>query len=224
MLGPVVDRHRVARAQLAVLHDAQVRAGAVRDGEPLDPPVLAEAARERRAGRARLGDLEERGAHGPPLADDGLRDRDALHAQVLAEQARRDVATELAGPPVRVVLPVRVHRLLLAAVVRAVGLQVGVQPEPAHLDRPGDGPLVDRRDADGPRVRQEGVHAAHREDLARGGAGGEVRDGCGPGGHGGCGGHPSILAGSAPGASREGRGGLPPAREVPDDVRPARAR
>ena len=66
------------------------------------------------------GDLEQRRPDPPALAQQRPGQVDARRAQVLAEAARRELAVELALPPVGVLLAVGVDRLALAAVVAAV--------------------------------------------------------------------------------------------------------
>ena len=114
----------IARAQLALLHDPQVRAGAAGLAEALDHLRVAEAQPELGARQPRLADLELDGPGPPALADHGAADVDALDGEVLAEHAGRDVAAELGRPPRRVLARVRVHGLVGPAVHAPVGLIV----------------------------------------------------------------------------------------------------
>ena len=67
--GPVDDLDRVARADLALAHDAQVRAGPPGLGEALDHLRVAEAQPELEARQPRLAHLELDRADPPALAD-----------------------------------------------------------------------------------------------------------------------------------------------------------
>src|SRR5690606_16539804 len=119
-------------------------------GETAYPPVLAEPAPECGARGARTGDLElQLCTDAPTFADDGVVHRQAGGAQVLPEPSRSDLFAEVGGPPGCLGGVVDVHGLVRTAVVRAVGLDVAPQSEPADPDRLGHRTLVDGSHADG---------------------------------------------------------------------------
>jgi hypothetical protein len=87
--------------------------------------------------------LERDRADPPHLSDDRAADVEALRAEVLPEQPRRDGPAQLAGPPAGVFGGVGVDRLVCAAVV---GTELAVTGQAGGGDLHGsvDGLLVDR--------------------------------------------------------------------------------
>src|SRR3954470_9137581 len=144
VVGAAGDLDLVARADLALAHDAQVRAGPLRPREALEHLRVAEAQAELEARKARLADLELDRAEPPALADQRPAHVDALDREVLAERPRTEPDAELALPPRRVLARVRVDRLVGAAVDAAVGLVVAGDVH--ALD--ADAAAADRRLAD----------------------------------------------------------------------------
>ena len=164
-------RDLVTRPDRPGADDAQVGTEASGPGEPLDPTAPAHPLLEGHAGHAYAGDLDDDAvparADPPPLADLGATDVEAADPQVLAEQARGDVARQLLRPPRRVLVGVGVERLVLAAVMPAVDLGVEHEPLGADLEAARARPLVDRRHVGGlAGVRDDLVDDAHRRDPA----------------------------------------------------------
>jgi hypothetical protein len=143
--GTLDDLDRVPGEQLARLDHAHVGAEAQRPGEALDESRLAELRGQLRARLPRLGDLDERRADPPPLADLGVGGVESRHSQVLAEQARLPVAIELASPVLVILDRVCVESLVIAAVVAAVGDVIAFEAVGARLHRAIDRPLEDAR-------------------------------------------------------------------------------
>src|SRR4051812_36401537 len=143
VVGAAGDLDLVAGADLALAHDAQVRARSLRPCEALEHLRVAEAQAELEARKARLADLELDRAEPPALADQRPAHVDARDREVLAERARPELDAELALPPRGVLARVRVDRLVRAAVDAAVGLVVAGE---VHALDPHA--VVDRRLAD----------------------------------------------------------------------------
>ncbi len=166
-------------------------------GEPLNPVVhvlAADPASEGLAGDAWIRHLEDHGKRGvsdlPVLSDVGAGDIQPRGAQVLAEPAGRYLTAKFRSPVVGVLLRVGVDRLVGATVKLPVGLHIAVQSKLSHLDRAGDGLLVDCRHPDTTGVRVEGVHntyglqnghALHRRVFGRVGVAGTHFEMCRPG-------------------------------------------
>ena len=113
-------------------------------GEAAHPAGFVQMPGEGTAGNPRRGHLHHHPGPDPPaLADHGAGDIDAGGAQVLAEQAGRDPASEFLRPPAGVLVRVGVEGLQFAAVVPAVGLGVRPQAQLGDLDRAAGRPLVD---------------------------------------------------------------------------------
>src|SRR4051794_18417379 len=144
VVGPAVDRDRVARADLALAHDPQVRARALGPREALEHLRIAEAQAQLEAREARLADLELDRAEPPALADHRAAHVDARDGEVLAEGAGPELAAQLGRPPRDVLARVRVDRLVRAAVHAPVGLVVALDIHAGHAHATVDGRLGDR--------------------------------------------------------------------------------
>ena len=167
--GPVHHLDRVAGADLALPQHPQVRPGRGPRGEPLDQVGHAPEAGEGGARRARLGDLEQRVADGPLLADHRPGDVHRVGAEVLAEAAGPDAPAQFGRPPAGVLLGVGVDGLVGAAVVGPLADEVAGHPVDAQQHRPVDRALVDPgATARVARPLRLGDHAeVHRRQPAR---------------------------------------------------------
>ena len=145
VVGPVDELDCVARLQLALLGDREVRARAAGVQELLLEAAHADPGLELEAGDARAGDPQLDRADPPALADARAGDVDARGRQVLAERPGAEVQPGDVAPERDVLARIGVDRLVGPAVDRAVGLVVALQVDAAHRDRALDRRLDDRR-------------------------------------------------------------------------------
>ena len=128
----------VARADVALGDDAQIRAGPQRPLEAAGHALVRGAHPELPARDPRLRHLELGAADPPALADHGVADVVAGDGQVLADESVLDLAAEFDGPEVEVLAGVGVDRLVHAGVVHLVGLPVAVDVVVDDLHPAGD--------------------------------------------------------------------------------------
>src|SRR5580765_6261845 len=117
-------------------HDRQVGTRARPCGEPLDPVRLSHPCRERLTRDPGTGHLEDDLVTDcPPFAEHSIIDVHPFDREVLPEQAVRQVAPELAAPPVELLARHGIHRLPVPAVVSDVADEVADDPasEPTVL-------------------------------------------------------------------------------------------
>src|SRR4051794_1034423 len=171
-----VDLHldAVAGAELALLEDLEVGAGARGLAEASDEGGILHPQPELEARQPGLDDLQQRRPDAPALAEQRARDVEPLDGEVLAERAGPQVAAELRLPRARLLDGVRVDRLVGTAVHGAVRLVVAVEvhapPRDAAVDRVFPDGGADRAPAGGDGARAPDVD---RQDA------GELRDGAG---------------------------------------------
>ena len=109
--------------------------GPTRVGEALHELRVARLRRHLLARLARLGDLERHAARRPAVARPRGVHVHPAQREVLAEEARAQLAPELGLPPLHVLDRVGVDGLVLAAVHAAVGLHVALEAQLADGHR-----------------------------------------------------------------------------------------
>src|SRR5947209_1292259 len=140
VIGTMDHRDAVTGCQLALLHDAEVRARTSGRGKAPREAGIVHAHPQLVAGKARLRNLEQDRADAPALAHNRAGDGHAAHGQVLAKRARLQGTTHLSRPPVVVLDGISVYRLVDSAVDRAIRLIVTHE-----IHTPDGHPTGDRR-------------------------------------------------------------------------------
>jgi hypothetical protein len=169
MVGPLDHADRIARLQLPLDDDAQVRPGPQRLGEAPREQLVVHADAKSPARDPRLGNLQDHAPDLPALADQGRVHVHAFGREVLAELAVGERSADRLLPPARVLDGVGVDRLVGPAVGLAIRLVVAGQVHPAGRDPPGDRRFPDRAPG-GATAVLELAHAADidGEDLSCG--------------------------------------------------------
>src|SRR5262245_45385220 len=154
-LGEEADRHSMSRPaddldpvtgpDLTLLDDSQVGSGPTRHREALQEPGISHADAELEAREAWLGDLEQRRAHPPALAQLGRVEVDPRYGQVLAERSGvKHPGAELGAPPSVVLARIGVYRLVDSAMDGAIGLVVAIEVHAPNRHPAGYGMFPDR--------------------------------------------------------------------------------
>ena len=159
MVRLVLDDHAVALGHVSGLEHAAHGADATRSVEVDVEARSADPLRQVLARRARLADLEEHVADPPPLAEVGSRHVESDGAEVLAQEARRQLAAQLGREVGGVLGGVHVDRGVRTAVGR-VDLPVPLESVDGDEHRPLHRSLVD-----GGVVEEAGTDGMHDADI-----------------------------------------------------------
>src|SRR5450432_3625350 len=144
MCGAARDLDLVARGDVTLPQDPQVRARTLSCREPLEKSRVSHPQTELEAWEPWLRDLQQHAAERPLLSDHSLRYRQAADREVLTERRLTERAPEFPFPPLDVLARVRVDRLVRATVNGPIRLIVPVEVHATQRDSAGDRVLPNR--------------------------------------------------------------------------------